>query len=58
VRAYDFEHLGLRDQYVRGGERLDGPQRQQTRVTGPGTEEGDVPVPGGGDRKSGGGGRT
>ncbi len=54
MRAYDLEHLGLRDQYVRGRERLDGAERQQTRVAGAGTEEGDVPVSGD-DRKSGGG---
>ncbi|RPK47582.1 hypothetical protein EES37_10570 [Streptomyces sp. ADI91-18] len=56
MRTYDIEHLGLRDQYVRGRERLDGAQREQTRVAGAGTEEGDVSL--GGDDRKGGGGRT
>lgn len=56
MSPYDLEHLGLRDQYVRGGERLDGAQRQQTRVARADTEEGDAPV--GGDGRIGGGGRN
>src|SRR5262245_16453902 len=42
MRTHDVQHLRVGDQYVRGGQRLHGTQRQQTRVSRPGTQEGDL----------------
>lgn len=43
MAAYNIEHIRLGNQYIRPRERLDGAECQQTRVSGSGTEEGDVP---------------
>ncbi len=42
MAANDVEHIGLGDKDVRARKRLDGAQRQQSRVAGTGAEEGDL----------------
>src|SRR5690606_17612235 len=42
--AHDVEHLVLGDEDVRVRQRLHGAESQQSRISGSGTEEGDVPL--------------
>jgi hypothetical protein len=43
MAANDVENVRLGDKNVRARQRLDGAQRQQSRVAGTGAEEGDMP---------------